>query len=67
VDTVFDQAIAAGAQELKPLCDQFYGDRSGTIEDPWGHLWTIASRIEDLSVDEIQQRFQQFFCEDSAD
>jgi PhnB protein len=67
VDTVFDQAIAAGAQELKPLCDQFYGERSGTIEDPWGHLWTIASRIEDLSVDEIQQRFQQFFCEDSED
>lgn len=60
-DAVFASAIAAGATELRPLCDQFFGDRSGTVTDPWGHIWSIASRIELLSNDDIQQRFQELY------
>src|SRR6185295_16707190 len=45
VDEVFARAIAAGAKELRPLQNQFYGDRSGTLEDPFGHKWTIATHI----------------------
>jgi PhnB protein len=56
VDTIFNQAVAAGAKVLKPLSDQFYGDRSGTIEDPFGHKWTIATHVEDVSPEEIERR-----------
>jgi PhnB protein len=59
VDSMFAQAIAAGGIEKKPLADQFYGDRSGTIEDPFGHSWTIASHTEDVSPEEINRRFQE--------
>jgi len=62
-DMVFARAIEAGALELRPLCDQFYGDRSGTITDPWGHVWSIASRIENLTPAEIQERFQELYGE----
>jgi len=62
-DTVFAKALEAGASELRPLCDQFYGDRSGTVTDPWGHVWSIASRIEDLTPEEIQRRFQELYGE----
>ncbi|MCA9034146.1 MAG: VOC family protein, partial [Planctomycetaceae bacterium] len=61
VDEVFAAAIEAGGTELRPLCDQFYGDRSGTLTDPWGHVWTVATHVEDLSPEEITQRFQDFF------
>ena len=60
-DVVFAQAIAAGATELRPLCDQFYGDRSGAVTDPWGHVWSIASRIEEITPEEIQRRFQELY------
>jgi PhnB protein len=60
-DAVFSAAVAAGAAELRPLCDQFYGDRSGAVTDPWGHIWSIASRIEVLTTDEIQERFQELY------
>ena len=60
-ETVFARAIAAGAKELRPLCDQFYGDRSGAVTDPWGHIWSIASRIEEITPDEIQRRFQELY------
>lgn len=63
VDAVFAKAIEAGATELRPLCDQFYGDRSGTITDPWGHVWSIARHIEDLTPEEIQRRFQDLYSE----
>jgi PhnB protein len=56
VDTRFSQAIAAGAKELRPVKDQFYGDRSGTVSDPFGHVWTIATHIEDLTPDEMTKR-----------
>lgn len=61
VDAVFKGAIDSGAEQIKPLQDQFYGDRSGTIQDPFGHVWTVASRIETLSPSEIQERAAQAF------
>ena len=56
VDEVFHRAITAGAKEIRPLQNQFYGDRSGTVEDPFGHKWTIATHVEDLTPAEIEQR-----------
>jgi PhnB protein len=56
VDDVFARAIKAGATELRPVQNQFYGDRSGQFLDPFGHRWSVASRIENLSPEEMQQR-----------
>jgi len=56
VDTVYQQAIDAGATEVKPLQDQFYGDRSGTLTDPFGHVWTIATHKEDVTMEEMNRR-----------
>jgi PhnB protein len=56
VDTVFKQAIAAGGKEQRPVKDQFYGDRSGTLEDPFGHVWHVATHKEDVSAEEMEQR-----------
>jgi len=55
-DRLFDRAIAAGAKQLLPIQDQFYGDRSGGITDPFGHIWYIATRLETLSAAEIERR-----------
>jgi len=55
-DTIFNQAIAAGGIEKKALQDQFYGDRSGTLEDPFGHIWTVATHKEDVTQEEIDKR-----------
>jgi PhnB protein len=62
VDTCFNRAIAAGAKELRPVQNQFYGDRSGTLADPFGHVWTIGTHIEDLTPEEIQRRAMQQHC-----
>jgi PhnB protein len=56
VDARFKQAVDAGATIKRPVKDQFYGDRSGTLEDPYGHLWTIATHIEDVPIEEIGKR-----------
>ncbi len=56
VDTIYPQAIAAGGTEVKPLQDQFYGDRSGTLTDPFGHVWTVATHKEDVTPEEIDKR-----------
>jgi PhnB protein len=58
VDALFNQAIAAGATVSRPLMDQFYGDRSGTLTDPFGHVWTIATHKEDVSLEEMHKRMQ---------
>ena len=58
-DKVFNQAVAAGAKVMRPLQDQFYGDRSGTITDPYGHVWTIGTHKEDLTPEEIDRRFAE--------
>jgi PhnB protein len=56
VDNVFKTAIEAGATEVQPLQDQFYGDRSGQFKDPFGHIWNVASHIEDVSPEEMSKR-----------
>ncbi len=56
VDAVFGQAVSSGAKVLRPIKDQFYGDRSGNLEDPFGHKWTIATHKEDVSPEEMQNR-----------
>jgi len=56
VDTVVGRAVAAGAKVLRPVQDQFYGDRSGSVADPYGHVWHVATHKEDLSPDEIRKR-----------
>ncbi|HEV7219493.1 MAG TPA: VOC family protein [Terriglobales bacterium] len=56
VDNVFKQALSSGAKELRPVKDQFYGDRSGTISDPFGHKWTVSTHVEDVSADEMKRR-----------
>lgn len=58
VDTIYQQAIAAGGKEMKALQNQFYGDRSGTLTDPYGHVWTVATHVEDVSPDEMEKRAQ---------
>jgi PhnB protein len=55
-DAVFAKALAAGATVMKPMADQFYGDRSGTVSDPFGHAWTIATHKENVSVEEMHAR-----------
>jgi PhnB protein len=56
VDDVFARALDAGATEIAPVQDQFYGDRSGQFEDPFGHRWNVASHVEDVSPEEMAQR-----------
>jgi PhnB protein len=56
VDSIFKRAIELGGTEMKPVQDQFYGDRSGTLTDPFGHVWTVATHMEDLTPEEIDSR-----------
>ena len=60
VDSAFRQAIDAGATETKPLENQFWGDRMGTLTDPFGHVWSLATTVEEVSPDEMQRRMEQF-------
>jgi PhnB protein len=60
VDRMFDQAIAAGGKVVRPLQDQFYGDRSGTLEDPFGHIWSISTHIEDVPPEEMAKRQAEY-------
>jgi len=55
-DATFNKAVSRGAKVNKPMADQFYGDRSGTVIDPFGHKWTIATHVEDVSPDEMEGR-----------
>jgi PhnB protein len=56
VDAWANQAVAAGAKVQRPVQDQFYGDRTGTFEDPFGHVWSIATHKEDVTPEEMQRR-----------
>jgi PhnB protein len=56
VDARFKKAVDAGAKVKRPVADQFYGDRSGVLEDPFGHVWTIATHVEDVSAEEMKKR-----------
>jgi PhnB protein len=56
VDGVFERALKAGARSLREPADQFYGDRAGQFEDPFGHHWSVATHIEDVSPEEMAKR-----------
>lgn len=60
VDHTVKQAVAAGAKIAREIADQFYGDRSGGITDPFGHSWYVSTHIEDVSEDEIKKRMAAF-------
>lgn len=57
VDALTARAVAAGARLLRPVEDQFYGDRTGKLEDPFGHIWHVQTHKEDMSAEEMQRRF----------
>lgn len=61
VEALWEQAIAAGAEEVFPLEDQFYGDRSGRVRDPFGHTWGLGQHIEDVSDEEMRRRMAAFY------
>jgi PhnB protein len=56
VDKTFAQAPAAGAKVMRPIQNQFYGDRSGMVTDPFGHIWNISTHVEDVTPEETQKR-----------
>jgi PhnB protein len=58
-DRVFERAIEAGAKELRPVEDKFYGDRTGTFEDPFGHQWHVATHVEDVAPEEMSKRMEE--------
>ena len=59
VDRVVERAVTEGAKLLRPVADQFYGDRSGFIQDPFGHLWGIATHVEDVAPQEMKERMKK--------
>jgi PhnB protein len=59
VDDTFDRAVKAGASVLRPVEDKFYGDRGGEFEDPFGHRWSVATHIEDVTPEEMEKRMGQ--------
>ena len=62
VDAFVARAVAAGARAVKPVMDQFYGDRSGQLEDPFGHLWWVATHKEDVPPSEMDKRVRALFA-----
>lgn len=66
VDALFDRAVDAGAKTVRPVQDQFYGDRTGTLEDPFGHVWFLATHKEDLTPEEINRRAEALFKQPGA-
>jgi PhnB protein len=63
VDAAWKRAVDAGAKPIMPLDDQFWGDRAGSLEDPYGHHWWLAQHIEDLTPDELNKRSEAFFSQ----
>lgn len=63
VDATFAAAIAAGATELRPVENQFYGDRAGQFEDPWGHHWNVATRVENVDAEELKRLSAEMYGE----
>jgi PhnB protein len=66
VDDVFQRAIQNGAKELRPVENQFYGDRTGQFEDPFGHRWSVATHVEDVPPDEMQRRAAEMMSGSTA-
>jgi len=63
VDALFSKAVSAGAKVLDPVKDQFWGDRHGRLEDPFGHLWSIATQKKDLSEEEMKSAAEAAFSQ----
>jgi len=63
VDEAYAQAVRAGASIVRPLKDQFYGERSGTVRDPFGHEWLLGGDLEKVSAEEMQRRYSESFKE----
>lgn len=61
VDAAAERALSSGMKMIKEVRDQFYGDRAGTFEDPFGHIWTLGTRIEDVSVEEMKERAEKIY------
>jgi len=66
VDALFVKAVDAGAKAVRPVQDQFYGDRTGTLEDPFGHVWFLATHKEELTPEEINRRAEALFKQGGA-
>jgi PhnB protein len=66
VDAEWKRALDAGAKVLVPLADQFWGDRTGCLEDPFGHQWWLAQHLQDLTPEEIQRNAEAFFAQAHA-
>ena len=66
VDQAFARAVAAGAAVKMPVQDQFYGDRSGSVVCPFGHVWTVATHVEDVPQAEVQRRMDALFAAPQA-
>lgn len=62
VDHVFERAVQAGGKEMMPVDNMFWGDRMGMIRDPFGHVWSVATHVEDLTPQQMEQRAQEFFA-----
>ena len=56
VDTVFKRGLDAGGKQVRPVENQFYGDRMGSLEDPFGHVWSVGTHVEDVAPAEMQRR-----------
>lgn len=63
VDAAWKRAVDAGAREVVPLADQFWGDRTGCLEDPFGHQWWLASHVQDLTPEEIRKNAEAHFSQ----
>lgn len=61
VDSVFANAVSAGAKPVRALENKFYGDRAGQVEDPFGHVWTLASHIENVTAEQLSERMEEMF------
>jgi PhnB protein len=66
VDTIFNQAVESGAAVKEAISDKFYGDRMGTVIDPFGHIWHVSTHKEDISIEEMQRRAQAMSAGASA-
>ncbi|MFI5362723.1 MAG: VOC family protein [Elusimicrobiota bacterium] len=62
VDMVFNAAVSLGAKVVKPLENQFWGDRQGTLTDPFGHQWSLATHVEDVTPAQLKERMEQMFA-----
>lgn len=61
VDAVYESALVAGARAVRPLENKFYGDRAGQVEDPFGHVWTLASHVENVTAEQLSERMEEMF------